>query len=317
MTQVPAEALRRAPDPWPELDCEAWRETAPTLRLMTQIVGKVRLRRFPRLNHCWTATLHVDARGLATGLMFHEGRGFEIRFDFLAGELIVEASDGARFALPLEARPIAQFYGALMDGLAGIGLGVEISGRPNEIADAIPFARDGAPRAYDGEAARRFWTALLSASRVFEEFRALFVGKASPPQFYWGSFDLAVTRFSGRAAPPHPGGAPNLPLAAMREAYSHEVFTAGFRPGCGGRGGAAFYCGAWPLPRRFAEAAVEPEAAFFSGKAEEFILPYDRVRAAASPEASLTRFLQSAYEAAAGLGRWDRAALERHPHERP
>ncbi|ACK50749.1 conserved hypothetical protein [Methylocella silvestris BL2] len=295
---------------WPDLPFEAWRETAATLHLMTQIVGKVRLRHTPALNHAWTGTLYVGARGLTTGPMFDSGRVFEIRFDFVDHFLIVEASDGARWSASLRPQPIADFFAEFIAGLESLSLPSKINGAPNELPDPIPFREDRVHAAYDADYAHRFWKALLAIDRVLQNFRAAFIGKSSPVHFFWGSFDLAATRFSGRRAPPHPA-VPHLPLAVVRDAYSHEVSSAGFWPGGGGIDYPAFYSYAYPAPEGFSSAPVEPDGAFFSEALQEFILPYDSVRTAPSPEAALMRFLQSTYLAAAECGQWDRAALER------
>lgn len=295
---------------WPELPYAAWQDACATLQLWTQIVGKVRLAKTPWLNHSWQVTLHVTARGLATPPIPDGGRAFEIEFDFIDHVLWVRTSDGHSRQLMLKAMPVAEFYADLMIALSELGIVVRINSMPNEIADAVPFAADRAHAAYDRDHAHRFWLILLAAHGVFAHFRTGFLGKVSPVHFFWGSFDLAVTRFSGRRAPPHPGGVPRLPDAVAREAYSHEVSSAGFWPGGGPIDYPAFYSYAYPAPAGFAAAPVRPAQAFFSRELGEFILPYDAVRTAADPEGALMEFLQSTYDAAADLAQWDRAELE-------
>jgi hypothetical protein len=298
-------------DRWPELPYARWRDTCATLHLWTQIVGKIRLAQTPWINHSWHVTLYLTARGLTTSPIPYRGRAFQIDFDFVEHVLWIRTSDGHFRQLVLAPKPVAEFYAELLAELAGLDIQVPIFTMPCEIADAIPFDEDTIHAAYDREYAHRFWRILLSAHDVFTCFRSGFIGKVSPVHFFWGSFDLAVTRFSGRPAPRHPGGVPHLPNAVAREAYSHEVSSAGFWPGGGGPVDyAAFYSYAYPAPDGFAEAAVRPEAAFFSKDLGEFVLPYDAVRTAANPEATLMGFLESTYEAAAGVGHWDRAALE-------
>ncbi len=277
---------------------------------MTQIVGKIRLSRTPWLNHSWHVTLYVTARGLTTSPIPDGARSFEIEFDFIDHQLLVATSNGARWRMPLRPLAIADFYAALVEGLAGLGVGVTIDQTPNEMPDPIRFSADRVHASYDPEYAHRHWRALVQIDRVFKLFRTGFIGKCSPVHFFWGSFDFAVTRFSGRRAPLHPGGVPGLPDAVVRDAYSHEVSSAGFWPGGGGVDYAAFYSYAYSAPQGFASAAVRPEGAFFSAELQEFILPYDVVQNAASPDDALLQFLQSAYDAAADLGEWDRAALE-------
>ncbi len=296
---------------WPALPYAAWKDTRDTLQLWTQIVGKIRLSLTPWINHSWHVVLYLTARGLTTSPIPYSGREFQIDFDFIDHVLWVRTSDGHFRQLALAPVPVAQFYADLRAALAELGIAVRISTMPNEIADAIPFDRDRVHASYDRDYAARFWRVLLGAHRVLALFRTGFLGKVSPVHFFWGSFDLAVTRFSGRLAPPHPGGVPHLPDAVAREAYSHEVSSAGFWPGGGGPiDYAAFYSYAYPAPEGFASAAVRPAQAFFSKELGEFILPYDAMRAAAEPERALMEFLQSTYEAAANLSRWDRGALE-------
>jgi hypothetical protein len=295
---------------WPELPYAAWRDTCATLQLWTQIVGKARLALTPWINHSWHVTLRVTARGLGTPLTTANGHHFQVEFDFIDHILWLRASDGHRRQLVLKPMPVAEFYAEFMHVLSELGIEVRINEIPNEMTDAIPFARDLTHAAYDRDFANRFWRALLAAHEVFTYFRSSFLGKSSPVHFFWGSFDLAVTRFSGRRAPRHPGGVPHLPDAVVREAYSHEVSSAGFWPGGGPIDYAAFYSYAYPLPEGFASAPVRPEQAFFSRELGEFILPYDAVRTARDPGAALLEFLQSTYAAAAEGGKWDRAELE-------
>ena len=276
-----------------------------------QIVGKVRLIQSPWTNHSWHVTLYVTGRGLTTSPIPYGTRTFQIDFDFVDHQLILESSDGRRSSFPLEPQSVAAFYRRVMEALAALDLQVQIHKRPNEVPDAVPFDRNETQHSYDREYANRFWRVLLQVDRVLKTFRARFVGKCSPVHFFWGAPDLAVTRFSGRTAPEHLGGIPNLPDRVAREAYSHEVSSCGFWPGGGPVAHAAFYAYAYPEPAGFATAPVRPAAAFYSKDFGEFILPYDTVRLSPSPDDTLLEFLQSTYEAAAMLARWDRAALER------
>jgi hypothetical protein len=307
--------MTRSPDdkPWPDLPYEAWKETCATLQLWTQIVGKIRLGLTPWLNHSWHVPLYVTARGLTTSTIPYRDRSFEIAFDFNRNMLDVAASDGGHQAIALQPRTVAEFHALMLAALEELGITVPISDYPCEIAGAIRFSQDRQHGAYDAHYARRFWRVLLQVDRVLKQFRTGFIGKASPVHFFWGSFDIAVTRFSGRPAPPHPGGAPGLSDAVMREAYSHEVSSAGFWPGGGGIDHAAFYSYAYPEPEGFRATAVRPQRAFFNNQMGEFLLPYDAVRTAMDPDAALLDFLQSTYEAAANAGKWDRAALECAP----
>jgi hypothetical protein len=298
-------------DQWPSLPLEDWSETFATLHLWLQIVGKVRLVQSPWINHAWHATHYVTARGLTTSPIPHGGRTFQIDFDFLDHRLIVQSSSGGAGSLALEPQSVAALYARLRAELERLGLPVRIHPWPNEVEDPVRFDQDETHRSYDPDAARRFWRVLVQADRVFKEFRARFVGKCSPVHLFWGAADLAVTRFSGRPAPPHPGGIPHLPDWITREAYSHEVSSCGFWPGGGAVPYPAFYSYAYPEPPGFREAAIRPAAAFYSTDYGEYVLPYDSVRQAESPDAVLLDFLQSTYEAAAGLAGWDRAALER------
>jgi Family of unknown function (DUF5996) len=294
---------------WPELPFAAWRDSAVTLQLWTQIVGKIRLSRTPWLNHSWHVALYVTPRGLSTSPIPDPAGSFEIAFDLVGHMLRITTATALR-DLPLRAQSVAAFYAELTAALAGLGIDVAIDDLPNEMADPIRFGDDHVHGSYDPDAVARFGQVLRQADRVFRQFRTGFLGKASPVHFFWGSFDLAVTRFSGHIAPPHPGGVPHLPDVVAREAYSHEVSSAGFWPGGGVIYYPAFYSYAYPAPAGFADAPVQPAAAFFSKELGEFILPYDAVRTAADPDAMLLHFLQSTYEAAANLGKWDRAALE-------
>jgi hypothetical protein len=298
---------------WPALPYEPWQPTCDALHRWIQVAGKVRLARTPWLNHSWHVPLYVTARGLCTGPIAADGRIFEITFDFVRHACVVEVSDGAVRALPLQACTVAQFHAAFMGMLEGLDLATAIDPRPSEMADDVPFAEDTRPGAYDRDAVQRFWRALLQAQRVLGEFRTSFLGKSSPVHFFWGSFDLAVTRFSGRRAPLHPGGVPHLPDAVVREAYSHEVSSAGFWPGDARTPYAAFYSYAYPEPEGFRDWPLRPPAARFDRGLQEFLLPYDAVREAADPDATLLAFLTSTYEAAAERGGWDRAALECAP----
>ena len=298
---------------WPELPYAAWRDTCATLHLWTQIVGKIRLTLTPWLNHSWHVTLYLTPRGLGTGPIPYGEKSFQLNFDFVDHDFVVAASDGGRARLPLKAQPVADFYLEVMERLAAMGLPVHINEMPCEVAEPIRFSEDRVRQSYDRDAAYRFYRILHSVDRVLKQFRTSFLGKASPVHFFWGSFDLAVTRFSGRRAPLHPGGVPHLADAVTREAYSHEVSSAGFWPGGNGVDDAAFYSYCYPTPVAFRAAAVKPSAAYFHEGLGEFILPYDAVRTAAAPEVTLLEFLESTYEAAADTGNWDRAALECAP----
>ena len=298
---------------WPELPHAAWRETSATLHLWTQIVGKIRLAQTPWLNHSWHVTLYVTARGLTTSPIPFGLRSVQIDFDFIDHRLRIDTSDGSREEMPLRAQPVADFFAGIKAALHGLGLPVSIDETPNELPDPIRFSEDRVHASYDPEFANRFWRVLLQADRVFKVFRTSFVGKCSPVHFFWGSFDLAVTRFSGRRAPLHRGGVPHLADEVVQEAYSHEVSSAGFWPGGGAIDYPAFYSYAYPEPDGFRSAPVEPPDAFFSEALGEYILPYDAVRTAESPDTALLAFLHSTYAAAADAGRWDRAALECAP----
>jgi hypothetical protein len=295
---------------WPELPYSAWRDTCATLQLWTQIVGKVRLSNTPWLNHSWHVALYVTARGLTTSPIPCADRTFELLFDFNAHELIIDVSDGTSRRLALKPRTVADFHGAVMAALRELGIQVHINDYPCEIAGAIRFSEDRIHGAYDAGYAAKFWRVLVQVDRVFKQFRTSFLGKASPVHFFWGSFDLAVTRFSGRRAPAFSGKVPGLNPAVMREAYSHEVSSAGFWPGGNGIDYAAFYSYAYPTPAGFKDRRVQPDGAFFNDALGEFLLPYDRLRATPDPDAALLSFLQSTYEAAAETAGWDRKQLD-------
>jgi hypothetical protein len=294
---------------WPDLTYSAWSETLATLHLWTQIVGKIRLTLTPWLNHSWQTPLYVTARGLGTSPIAIGAEIFEIEFDFVGHRLSVRTSRGAERSLPLRPQSVADFYRATIDLLDSMGVAVAIKQTPNEVPNPIRFSEDRIHASYDAAAAHRSWRALVQADRVFKLFRSGFVGKASPVHFFWGSFDLAVTRFSGRRAPLHPGGAPGLPDAVVREAYSHEVSSAGFWPGNEAFPRAAFYSYAYPEPAGFRDRPVAP-GSYFDTTLGEFILPYDTVAQAQQPDALLLDFLSTTYVAAAETGGWDRAALE-------
>ena len=301
---------------WPSLPLEKWQSTYETLRLWIQIVGKIRLSQTPWINHSWHVPLYVTTRGLTTSLIPYGPRAFEIDFDFIRHRLLIRVSEGTEREFTLRPQSVSSFYEELLGELARLGLGVTIHGSPSELDAAIPFACDQEHASYDPEYANRFWRVMVQAERVFQQFRARFIGKNSPVHFFWGSCDLAVTRFSGRPAPPHPGGITNLPDWVVREAYSHEVSSAGFWPGGGPHPFPLFYSYAYPEPEGFNTMGVQPEAAFYSNDLREFILPYDVVREAALPDEVLIDFLQSTYAAAANLGKWDRPILERDEHPR-
>lgn len=294
---------------WPELAYPTWSDTAATLLLRSQIVGKVRLALTPWVNHGWQVPLYVTVRGLGTSSIPIGHEILEIELDFISHRLVARTSRGEEGALPLKPQTVADFYRAAMDLLDGMGVVVKINEMPNEVLNPIRFSRDQTHAAYDPAAAHRFWRALVQVDRVFKLFRSGFLGKASPVHFFWGSFDLAATRFSGRRAPIHPGGVPGLPDAVTREAYSHEVSSAGFWPGNEGFPQAAFYSYAYPEPAGFRDRAVTP-GAYFDATLGEFILPYDTVRKAADPDALLLDFLSTTYAAAADAGAWNRSALE-------
>ena len=293
-------------DAWPALPLEAWQDTRDTLHMWTQIVGKVRLALCQPLNHWWQVTFYVSARGLTTSPIPYAGGVFEVEFDFENHNLIIQTSGGARKVLPLVPQSVADFYREFMAALKSLGIEVKIWTMPQEVPNPIAFERDTKHASYDREYVSRFWRILLLTDTVFKGFRSRFLGKSSPVHFFWGSFDMAVTRFSGRRAPPREGAD-----RITREAYSHEVISAGFWPGSGEIKGAAFYAYAAPEPAAFGESRIRPATAFYDKTMHEFFLMYDDVRQASSPKAALLEFLQSTYDAGANLGKWDRAELER------
>jgi hypothetical protein len=302
--------MNGASNQWPPLPFAEWKGTAITLHMWTQIVGKIRLALSPWTNHSWHVTLYLTSRGLTTSPIPHGSCTFEILFDFIDHQLFIDKSDGARRTILLKPQSVAEFYRTVMKTLSDLKLPVTINTTPNEIENPIPFDQDEEHRSYDREYANRFWRVLVQSDRVFKEFRSRFCGKASPVHFFWGSFDLAVTRFSGRTAPPHPGGVPHLPDEITREAYSQEVSSLGFWPGNAAAPTPLFYSYAYPEPPGFAQAKIQPGAAFYEAKLREFILPYEAVRTAEKPDEVLLDFAQSAYDAASKLGKWDRDALE-------
>jgi hypothetical protein len=299
--------------PWPALPLAEWRDTLATLHRWTQIVGKTALALAPMQNHWWQTTLHLTPRGLRTPLLHAPSRAFEVEFDFHDHALVVVTDQGERRVLALEPMSVAAFHARYLAILEGIGVEPRFHAAPNEVEDATPFARDEKHAAYDGEAVRKCARILLDSDRVFREFRGRFLGKSSPVHFWWGAFDLAATRFSGRTAPPHPGGFPHLPDEVTREAYSHECISAGWWPGSPGSPveEPAFYAYAYPEPAGCPEARIRPSTAGWNLALHEWVLPYDDVRVADDPDAVLLSFLESTYEAAAGLAQWPREALER------
>ena len=301
------------PPSWPALPFNEWRDTAATLHLWLQIVGKIALVQRAWVNHSWHVALRITARGISTGLIPHDAGSFQIDFDFTEHTLQLQAVDGRTVRLHLHPQPTAEFYRDVMKSLSLLGAPVRIRTMPNELPDPIPFDKDETHRAYDAEYVNRYWRVLVHAQRAFEDFRARFIGKCSPVHFFWGSADLAVTRFSGRTAPAHPGGVPHLPDWVASEAYSHEVSSAGFWAGGEQYPEACFYSYAYPEPPGYAAARVGPIGAHYSDALREFVLPYEAARRAASPEAAVLEFLQSTYEAAANLGKWQRQDLEQKP----
>ena len=295
---------------WPEIRLADWKDTCATLHMWTQIVGKIRLELTPRVNHWWNVPLYVSSRGLTTSIMPYGNRYFEMEFDFLESRLVIRTTDPKTASVALGPRSVADFYHELVSALRTLGIEVHIWKMPVEVADPIPFDQDRVHASYDANYVQRAWRMLLSVDAVFKDFRARFIGKSSPVHFFWGSFDLAVTRFSGRRAPERTDPDPVL-RKIMREAYSHEVISAGWWPGGGEIAEAAFYCYAAPTPSGFAEQAVRPAPARYHSGLGEYLLMYDDVRRAQSPSASLMEFLQSTYEAGAATGKWDRESLER------
>jgi Family of unknown function (DUF5996) len=306
---VGSEPLMSPDERWPELPWREWRSTVATLHMWVQIVGKVRMALAPPLNHWWHVPLYVSARGLTTSPIPYRSRLFEVEFDFVEHRLQVGDSDGRVFTMALEARSVASFYREFMDGLRALGIDVRISTRPVEVADSIPFETDEQHASYDPGHARLLWRGLAQADRVMKEFQGGFVGKASPVHLFWGSFDLAASRYSGRSAPLHPGGAPNCPTWVMEEAYSREEHAVGWWPSSD-EPGPAFYAYMYPEPEGFSSAPIHPADASFDPRLGEFILPYDAARRAADPDAAVREFFESTYAAGADLGGWDRSILE-------
>lgn len=300
-------------DEWPRIPYAEWRETCAALHLWSQIVGKYRLAHTPWVNHSWHATLYVTPRGLTSGPVPDAGVLVTLRLDFCDHVFVAEAEGGARATFPLRPMSVAEFFGRTADAIRSVGGTPAMHGVPNEVADPVPFESDEAERPYDADAVRRFHRALVSITRVFEQFRTAYLGKVSPVHLFWGSFDLAVTRFSGRPAPLHPGGVPGLPDSVTQEAYSHEVSSAGFWPGGAGVEEAMFYSYAYPAPDGFKDRKAEPAEARFDDELGEFLLPYEAVRRSSDPERTLLLFLQSTYGAAADTGNWPRSALECEP----
>jgi hypothetical protein len=315
VTSAPGSAVADAV--WPALPLAAWQDTFDTLQMWTQIVGKTRLALAPMENHWWNVPLYVTPRGLTTSAMPHGSRIFAVDFDFLDHQLYVRASDGSSRTLPLVPQSVADFYAAYRETLRSLGLEARIRPVPVEVEIAIPFAEDRTHASYDADAAYRWWRLLVQADRAMKRFRGRFLGKQSPVHVFWGSFDLAATRFSGRHAPRHPGGAPNCPDYVMEEAYSHECSSCGLWAGGGAIAEPAFYSYAYPEPAGYAEYAIRPAGAYYSRELREFVLPCEAVRSSSAPDETLLEFCQSAYEAAADLGRWDRAALDRAREEWP
>ncbi len=295
---------------WPELPYEAWKDTYETLHMWMQIVGKIRLARMPWLNHTWQVTLYPTVFGLTTGRMPYGDQGFEIDFDFVAHELNIRTSRGDHGVIQLVPMSVSEFYASLMEALTSLKMPVSIYRKPSEVESALPFDEDDIHRSYDAEYATRCWRIICSSADVFARFRSRYYGKASPVHVFWGSFDLAVTRFSGRVAPPHPGGIPHVPDRVTRDAYSHEVSSAGFWPGGARAPYPLYYSYAYPEPKGFGDTKVEPQSARYDTTLGEYVLPYDDVRQAADPEQMLLAFLQSTYVAAADRGAWDRQSLE-------
>ena len=290
----------------PALPFDSWKDTLATVHMWTQVVGKVRLKLCPLVNHWWNVPFYLTARGLTSSAMPAPSGTVEVRFDFIEHKVFIEISDARSITIPLRAMSVAEFYGKFMAALSELGVAVRIWTTPCEVPNPIPFEQDHAHASYDPEAVHKFWRILVWVDQILKEFRTGFLGKVSPVHFFWGSFDLAVTRFSGKFAPPRPGAD-----SITREAYSHEVSSAGFWPGGGDIKGPTFYSYAAPEPPGFAEQPVRPPAAFYHPQLKEFLLDYEDVRTSGSPEAMLMEFLQSTYEAAADLGHWDRKALER------
>lgn len=306
------EAHTGPPRAWPRLRVDDWTETRDTMHMWTQIVGKIRLSQAPLLNHWWQVTLYISPRGMTTGPIPHRGGLLDLELDFVEHQLRIRSSNGGERLVGLSSRPVADFYRETLGALEALGIEVTIDPRPNEVEPAIPFAEDHQNTTYDPDAAQLFWHQLVNADRVMGEFRSHFTGKVSPVHFFWGAMDLACTRFSGRAAPAHPGGAPNCGDWVMVEGYSQELSSAGFWPGGGEEG--AFYAYAYPEPPGFAEYPIGPDAAYYSVDNGQFLLPYEAVAEAEDPDHYLAEFLHTTYRAAADLGGWDRQRLEDDPH---
>ncbi len=298
---------------WPSLPLAAWQDTYETLHMWTQIVGKIRMALAPKINHWWHSTLYVTPRGLTTSTIPYGTRTFEISFNFLEHHLLIQTSDSITRKIALVPRSVADFYQDVIGTLRGMGIEVRIWTMPQEVQEPIPFEQDYKHAAYDPEYAQRLWRILVQVDRIMTAFRSRFIGKCTPVHFFWGSFDLAVTRFSGRRAPEHPGGVPNMADWVTREAYSHEVSSCGFWPGGGAVVDPVFYAYAYPTPEGFQDYSIQPKEAFYSSQMGEFVLPYEAVRQAENPDEMLLTFLQSTYDAAANLGNWDRSALESVP----
>lgn len=297
---------------WPALPYEDWKQTCQTLHLWTQIAGKYRLTQSPWLNHSWHATFYVTSRGLTSSVIPYRSNHFQLDFDFVDHKLLLQTAEGAGETVELKSRSVASFYKEVATRLKTLGIEIRIHGKPNEVEPAIPFLRDEQHASYDPVFVHRFWKILLNVDRVFKQFRAQFIGKCSPVHFFWGSFDLAVTRFSGRTAPEHPGNVPNLPDWVAREAYSHEVCSAGFWPGSEQVPFPLFYSYIYPEPSGYKEAQVEPSDGYYHPDLREFVLPYEAVRTSDDPERTLLEFLRSTYNAAADSARWDRGSLEKN-----
>jgi hypothetical protein len=297
-------------NPWPALPLADWKDTYSTLHMWTQIVGKIRLALTPLVNHWWNVPLYVTPRGLSSSAIPYNDRLFQITFDFISHLLHIETTDGSTKTIVLRSRSVAEFYQEMMAALKSLGMPVTIWTTPVEVSDRTPFEKDQKHSTYDPEYAQRVWRILAQAGRVLTEFRSRFIGKVSPVHFFWGAFDLAVTRFSGRTAPSHPG-VPNCGLFVMVEAYSHEVSSCGFWPGGGLVDEPAFYAYAYPEPQGFKDYPIQPPEAFYHSGISEFLLPYDVVRTAKSPDEVLLSFLQSTYEAEAMCAKWARSELER------
>jgi hypothetical protein len=295
---------------WPALPFDEWRDTHATLHLWLQIVGKIRLAQSPWINHSWHVSLYLTPRGLTTLAIPHGTRSFQVDLDFIAHRIQVESSDGEARSMAMEPKPVSVFYHELMEILNALRVPVKIARKANELPQCIRLDQDSVHRPYDSEYANRFWRVLLQTDRVLNIFRARFRGKSSPVHFFWGNMDIALSRFSGRPAPEHPGGRPNLPDSVLRDAYSHEVVECGFWPGEAENPEPLFYCVAYPEQKGFAKATVKPSTAHYSESLKEFVLPYDEIRSSASADDMVLEFLQSTYETAATLARWDRVKLE-------